>query len=164
MSLHQTTLVMISRAFLTKIELFCFAENGGCFVLTEGALIVAGVELTIVSYRKINLVSDKILAVGANEEIILKGVLIGIFLNEHGVEFSDVFLEGAHTAETHLAQQKGKDLTGLHLGMNIDVSAGDHHVLDWNGLADDFVHVIFVEVSHVQHHIHFVILTHKLNT
>lgn len=80
-SLHQSILMVISWTLIAKIKLFRFAENSSNFILTLGTLIITVVELPFISYGEVDLVSDEILTVRSDEEVVLEGIFLRVFFD-----------------------------------------------------------------------------------
>lgn len=151
--------MMVSRAFFTEIILLSSTIDGGSLVLAHCARVICWVELLLISDREVNFISNLVLRMRANEEVILKSVFLCFAFNEHGVQLSNILFESAHATQIGFAHEESEDFVGLNVGVYVDMSTIEDEIFQRNAFAGYSFDVVLIEVSSLDDHIGFEILT-----
>ena len=164
MAIHDSPAVVVLGALLAKVEQLVEAMNLGPLVLAVHAFVLVFEELLLSANHKVGLVLNLVLLLVVYHKVVLKGVLLAIALEQNRVSQTHLVLDGPDFAQVEATEQKGEDLVGANLGVDVDVSAVEDHFLGGEGVGAHSFDVLAIEVSHLEDPLSLEVLPRMLST
>lgn len=149
MALQDLSPVMVCTASLAKIEPLSPTIQRSLLVLAAHTDIVCRVEVSLLPNCEVCLVAQLILIMRAEEEIELTRIAVSFWVDQDGLKTSDVVPSSAPASQRYSSHEECEHFIGLALCMDVDMSAKDHQILQWDSFAAHSIDIIFSEVSGV---------------
>ena len=164
MPVHDSPAVVVLGALLAKVEQLVEAMNLGPLVLAVHAFVLVFEELLLSANHKVGLVLYLIPLLIVYHEVVLEGILFAIAFEQDRVSQTHLVLDGPYFPQVEPTQQKGEDLVGANLGVDVDVAAVEDHFLGRERVGAHSFDVLAIEVSDLEDPLSLEVLPRILST